>query len=264
MQETQETRVWSLGREDPLEEEMPTHSRILAWKFPCTEEPGGLQSMGSQRVRHSWAQAWDRKKENLALKIGLKQGFTNTLSRERIFKCLYHLPHRKTWRILPTVKKRCDTEEREEIPSSSSSQGIWEEEKQGKEWSGWNVLCRPGKVRGMRVLTLFLLRALEKHHLSSCPTPKSKWRQLGRQTARSVVFSEHQFGSRRSSREGNGYPLQYSCLEKSRTEEPGRIQPLGSQRVRRTWTTNTFTLSWLPKGKYCGKAGIPGFSAPHG
>ena len=48
----QETRVRSLGWEDPLEEEMATHSSVLAWKIPWTEEPGGLQSMGSQRVRH--------------------------------------------------------------------------------------------------------------------------------------------------------------------------------------------------------------------
>ena len=51
---TQETRVRSLGREDPLEKEMATHSNTLAWKIPCTEEPGGLQSMGSQRVGHDW------------------------------------------------------------------------------------------------------------------------------------------------------------------------------------------------------------------
>ena len=44
--------VRSLGRKDPLEEEMATHSSILAWKNPWTEEPGGLQSMESQRVRH--------------------------------------------------------------------------------------------------------------------------------------------------------------------------------------------------------------------
>ena len=48
----QETRVQSLGWEDPLEEEMATHSSILAWDFPWTEKPGGLQSMGSQRVGH--------------------------------------------------------------------------------------------------------------------------------------------------------------------------------------------------------------------
>ena len=49
----QETWVRSLGREDPLKEGMATHSRILAWRIPWTEEPGGLQSMGSQRVRHT-------------------------------------------------------------------------------------------------------------------------------------------------------------------------------------------------------------------
>ena len=48
----QEARVQSLGWEDPLEKEMATHSSILAWKISRTEEPGGLQSMGSQRVGH--------------------------------------------------------------------------------------------------------------------------------------------------------------------------------------------------------------------
>ena len=47
----QETQVQSLGREDPLEKGMGTHTSILAWRNPWTEEPGGLQSMGSQRVR---------------------------------------------------------------------------------------------------------------------------------------------------------------------------------------------------------------------
>ena len=50
----QETWVRSLGWEDPLEEGMATDSRILVWRIPWTEEPGGLQSMGSQRVRHDW------------------------------------------------------------------------------------------------------------------------------------------------------------------------------------------------------------------
>ena len=48
MQETQKTQVWSLGGEDPLEEETATHSSILAWETPWTEEPGGLPSVGSQ------------------------------------------------------------------------------------------------------------------------------------------------------------------------------------------------------------------------
>ena len=47
-----ETRVQSLGQEDPLEKEMATHSSTLAWKIPWMEEPGRLQSVGSQRVGH--------------------------------------------------------------------------------------------------------------------------------------------------------------------------------------------------------------------
>ena len=50
----QETHVQSLGREDPLEKGMTPHSGTLAWRIPRTEKPGGLQSMGSQRVRHDW------------------------------------------------------------------------------------------------------------------------------------------------------------------------------------------------------------------
>ena len=57
----QETWVQSLGREDPPEEEMAPHSSTLAWKIPWTEEPGGLQSMGSQRVGHDLAS--DQKEE---------------------------------------------------------------------------------------------------------------------------------------------------------------------------------------------------------
>ena len=52
MQEMQEMRVQYLGWEDPLEEGMATHSIVLAWRIPWTEGPGGLQSMGLQRVRH--------------------------------------------------------------------------------------------------------------------------------------------------------------------------------------------------------------------
>ena len=50
----QDTWVWSLDQEDPLEKEMATHSSIPAWRIPRTEEPGGLQSMGSQRVGLDW------------------------------------------------------------------------------------------------------------------------------------------------------------------------------------------------------------------
>ena len=52
MQEAQEMRVQSLIWEDPLEEGMATHFSIIAWRIPWTKDPGGLQSTGSQRVRH--------------------------------------------------------------------------------------------------------------------------------------------------------------------------------------------------------------------
>ena len=51
----QEMQIRSLGQEDPLEQEMATHSNIFAWKIPWTEEPGGLQSMRLQRVGQDWS-----------------------------------------------------------------------------------------------------------------------------------------------------------------------------------------------------------------
>ena len=54
MPEMQEMWIWSLGQKDPLEKDMETHSSILAWEISWTEEPGKLQSMRSQRVRHDW------------------------------------------------------------------------------------------------------------------------------------------------------------------------------------------------------------------
>ena len=55
VQETQEMQVCFLGREDPLKEGIKTHSSILVWEIPWREGPGGLQSIGSQRVGHDWA-----------------------------------------------------------------------------------------------------------------------------------------------------------------------------------------------------------------
>ena len=60
----QEMQVWSLGCEDPLEEEMATHSIILAWKIPQTEEPGELQSIGLQRLEHDRETEHRRGKDN--------------------------------------------------------------------------------------------------------------------------------------------------------------------------------------------------------
>ena len=55
VQEVQKMRVWSLSQEDPLEEDMATHSNILAWRISWTEKPGRLQTLGLQRVGHNWS-----------------------------------------------------------------------------------------------------------------------------------------------------------------------------------------------------------------
>ena len=72
---TRETRVRSLGEEDLLKKEMATHSSIPAWRIPGTEEPGRLQSMGSQRVGHDWA---------TSLQYITKEMISN---RKSVFKC---------------------------------------------------------------------------------------------------------------------------------------------------------------------------------
>ena len=71
-----ETWVQSLGREDPLEKGMATHSSILAWRIPWTEEPGGLQSMGSQRVREDWVTDTHIYKQCVSAKIKKHVGKT--------------------------------------------------------------------------------------------------------------------------------------------------------------------------------------------
>ena len=79
----QETRVPCLGREVPLEKEVATHSSILAWRIPSTEEPGGLQSVESQRVGYNWVTN-THKSPNLALgrddQCGLSQGTPSHLA----------------------------------------------------------------------------------------------------------------------------------------------------------------------------------------
>ena len=65
MQETQETLVQALGWEDFLEEETATHSSIPAWKIPWVDEPGGLQSKGSQRVGHNFVTKWQQQQTRL-------------------------------------------------------------------------------------------------------------------------------------------------------------------------------------------------------
>ena len=80
MQEPQKTGVQSMGRGDPLKEGMATHSSILAWRIPWTEEPGRLQSMGPQRVGQDWSNSAgmheDEKRQNLLALLGCMPSYT--------------------------------------------------------------------------------------------------------------------------------------------------------------------------------------------
>ena len=98
-----ETRVWSLGWEDPLEKAMATHSSTLAWKIPWMEEPGRLHSLGSQRVRHYWATSFsffltsnsqniDLWSKYLGFRSLLKNGF------QELFFFLIWIPSCKVYR----------------------------------------------------------------------------------------------------------------------------------------------------------------------
>ena len=104
MQETHLTQVWSLGQEDPLEKVMVTHSSILAWEIPWTEEPSGLLFMGSQRVEHNWsnsacmhAQAMNTSKlskllqQNLtSVHVGNRKTDTGIMIKQTKFHCAEH------------------------------------------------------------------------------------------------------------------------------------------------------------------------------
>ena len=102
----------SLGQKDPLEKGMSTHSSILAWRIPWTEELGGLQSMGSQRVRHNW----------VTNTLGFPGG---TSGKEPACQCRTHMRHRfntwvgkilwrKVWQPTPVF-----------LPGESHGQGAW-------------------------------------------------------------------------------------------------------------------------------------------
>ena len=68
----QETRVWSLGWEDPLEESVAIHSNILFWRIPWTEEPGRVQSIGSHRVKHNWSNLAQHSRELICKVSGIQ------------------------------------------------------------------------------------------------------------------------------------------------------------------------------------------------
>ena len=91
----QGTQIQSLGREDPLEEEMATHCTILVWEIPWTEEPGGLQSIGSQRVGHRpgvlWFMGSQRVGHDWATELNWTEWLNNNEMSENAFTGAVHL-----------------------------------------------------------------------------------------------------------------------------------------------------------------------------
>ena len=120
-----ETRVRSLGQEDPLEKEMVTHSSILAWRIPWTEKPGGLQSTGSQRVGHDWA-TWDDKMMNELIAPEGPSLTGNTQYSEESFNRLKYISNSCVWALSELLEQLvCLVKKREglgpEVPEAGSS-----------------------------------------------------------------------------------------------------------------------------------------------
>ena len=92
----QETQVWSLGWEDPLEKRIATHFHILAWRIPWTTKSGGLKSMGSQRAGHDWAT------KHTAYTMALKQE-TDGLQTGHLQSSSLLLPWRRKWQPTPVL-----------------------------------------------------------------------------------------------------------------------------------------------------------------
>ena len=118
MHETQEMQVQSLGWEDPLEEEMATHSRILAWKIPWTEELGGLQSMKSQR--HDWVT--EHKQAQTTIITATR--FSTYSFQEQTSEITAHLQKKKKENTVPVISRDCKG--REAIQRDPQGSSHWQ------------------------------------------------------------------------------------------------------------------------------------------
>ena len=154
-------QVWSLGQQDPLEEETATHSSILAWRIPWTEDPGGLQSIESHRVRHNWSM-------HACMHALLKLKLLNKLNIEEL--------------AVRTKSGYCSKSLREKAMAPHSSTLAWK-----IPWTEG-----PGGLQSMGSLRV-------RHNWATDTTEQLHFH-----------FSLSCIG------EGNGNPLQCSCLENPR------------------------------------------------
>ena len=143
-----ETRVRSLGQEDSLEKEMATYSSILAWRIPWTEEPGGLQSTGLQRVGHDWATKVRLVKAMVfpVVTYGCESWTVKKAERQRIdafelgcWRRLLRVPwtaRRSNQSILKEISPEYWTEAETPIPWPPDAKNwlIWKDPDAGKDW----------------------------------------------------------------------------------------------------------------------------------
>ena len=142
-----ETRVRSLGQEDPLEKEMAIHSSILAWRIPWTEKPSRLQSTGSQRVRHDWVTSppyvwvWELDcKESWALKnwcfwtVVLEKTLESPLDCKEIQPV--HPKGYKSWIFIGSTDAKAESPIL--WPPNTKNWLIWKDPDAGQDWR-WEV-----------------------------------------------------------------------------------------------------------------------------
>ena len=147
MQEPQEMQVRSLGREDPLEEGMATHSSILTWRSPWTEEPDGLQSTGSQRVGQNWS--------NWAHVQDLYEVVTGGLFQEVLFN--RYLKESQPW-----IESR-----KEEFSGGMSHTKSWGRKVCGEPLPRWDAHGTRGSEGGRRRRWACVFMKFQKSHFIS-------------------------------------------------------------------------------------------------
>ena len=157
-----ETQVQSLGWEDPLEKEMATHSSILAWKIPWTEDPGRLQSVGSQRVGHDWVTSlhfhlselamwksldtserqfwWKRKRHRTCLKRKLRD-----IGNKRQFLQNFIVKYKMNKEMRQFLEDEVDNKQRE-LCNTPGEQKKWERTNHNmetfvlKQWNNYSII----------------------------------------------------------------------------------------------------------------------------
>ena len=214
-----ETWVWPLGREDPLEKEMAAHSNILTWKIPWTEEPGRLQSMGSQRVGHDWVTSL-----SLSTKVHLVKAMIFPVV---MYGCeSWTIKKAEHWRIadfelwcwrkllrVPWTARR-----------SKEVQGLQEVHPKGNQ--SWIFI---GRTEDEAETPIPWPPDAKNWLIWKDPDSGKDWRQEEKGTTENEMVGWHH--------QLNGHEFEWTPRIGDGQGRPGVLQSMGSQRVRHDWVT---------------------------